>query len=329
MKTSLKLLTIVIPFFITACSKEESFFDHLDLDQDGVVSLKIPDNGEIPEYEEQRLEDELSIKEESLIKQWHGGQTDKVSFIVVDAKNQKIMRSYFGDIPQRLASISKVTTAISALENVKNVEVNKVRNMLKISHNGEASRYVRLAAKAISGLVVTAPSYTAPHSCPGAILNDEPAGEVVLAWIQSILAAVDWTGSDFDDGAGCDYDNFMSPLQTAKIFDYAAKKGAVYGGMEFKKLLSIAGTDGTWEKYNKENKGYIFAKTGTLNPTSNLAGYFLARRGGVFHEYYFAVFINRESGTTSSTNARKLLEAFLRYWVDYYSGYSGEPIKNF
>lgn len=328
MNPTSKIFYLVFFLFISACSKNDSIYQNLAPSEDGVVSFEILDDGYKPVVELPRVADVLSAKEKELVKKWHSGQENKINFIVVDAKNKKVVRSHFGETPSRLASVSKVTTAIAALENVNNIEVSKVKNMLKISHNGEASRYVRLAAKAIDGLVITAPSYSQPHSCPGAILNDEPAGEVVLAWIQSVIPTVDWTGSNFDDGAGCDYDNFMSPLQTAKVLDFASQQGPAYAGLEFKKLLSIAGVDGTWEDYNLENKGYIFAKTGTLNPTSNLAGYFIAKRGGVFYEYYFAIFVAKEGGTTSSS-ARNLMEALLRYWIDYYAAYIGEPIKDF
>ncbi len=252
-----------------------------------------------------------------------------MSFVVVNVESKAVIRSYFSESPQRLASISKITTALGALENVRNVEVPKVQNMLKISNNGEASRYVRLAAKAIDGLVIGSPHYTQAHSCPSAFLQDQQAADVVFDWIQSELPDVDWTGASFNDGAGCHYDNFMSPLQVAKILQFADKMGKVFDGKNFEDLLSVNGKDGTWKNKNLDHKGYIFAKTGTLNPNANLSGYFYAKRKGKFIKHYFSVFVQKKGGGSYSTNARKLIEGLLRYWINYYSANEGKPLAPF
>lgn len=326
------LLVLSSCLVLIGCSKHNnSVFQDLAPDEDGVISVKIPEdpNEEPLAKEPQRTTDQLSATELSLINQWHEGEVDKISFIVVDANQKKILRSYYANTPQRLASVSKITTALGALENVNNVSISKVMRMLKKSINGEASRYVRLGAKALEGYVTEADAYSAPHGCPEEFLNDEPASLIVFDWLKNEIPHVDWSGATYFDGAGCHYDNFMSPLQTVKILEYAENRGAVYAGRNFEDLLSINGQDGTWKNKNLDHKGYIFAKTGTLNPNGNLAGYFYARRNGKLHPYYFTIFVQKKGPGQYSTNARKLMEAIMRYWINYYSSHEGQPLQDF
>lgn len=321
-----KICVLVFPFLV-ACSGQESIYQDLAPEEDGTIAIEIPEDGaEAPLREPVRAVNQLAQSEVNLVDQWHEGEYDKLSFVVVRAKTRQVVKSYYSDIPQRLASVSKVTTALAALENVRNVEVPKVARMLKNSNNGEASRYVRLAAKALEGLVTPTKHYTQKASCPSEFLNDKPAAEVAFEWLISEMQNVDWAEASFNDGAGCNYNNFMTPLQTAAIFEYADNKGAVYDGKDFEDLLSINGKDGTWKNKNKEHKGYIFAKTGTLNPNANLAGYFYAKQNGQFKKYYFAVFVNKKGGGSYSTRARKLIEGLMRYWINYYSANPDDPL---
>lgn len=315
---------------VGACSAPESIFDQLKSEEDGSIAVAIPDDREesLPREPSPQI-DSLSEKEVELIDQWHEGDYDQLSFVVVEEKSNQIFKSYKANLPQRLASISKLATALAALENVRNVEVLKVAKMLKNSHNGEASRYVRLSAKALDGLELSTSHYPQAHSCPDEFLNDEPAADVVFNWLTSELAHVDWSGSDYNDGAGCHYDNFMSALQVAKILEYAALKGAAYDSKEFEELLSINGKDGTWKNKNLDDKGYIFAKTGTLNPNSNLAGYFYVKRNNQFKRFYFSIFVNKKGPGQYSTKARKLIEGLMRYWIDYYSVNDGVSLGAF
>ncbi len=324
------ILLVLFTFYLAACSQEKSIYQNLDSEQDGVIAVPIEDDDEValaPEVEIRR--DSLTQEEFDLVDEWHEGDVDKLSFVVVDVASSTIIKSYFAGQPQRLASISKLPVALTALENVRNVEVPKVQNMLKISNNGEASRYVRLGAKALSDLVIPTPHYNEAHSCPNEFLNDQPAAEVVFDWVKSQMPKVDWTAASLNDGAGCHYDNFMSAVQVSKILQLADSMGAAYDGKNFEDLLSINGVDGTWKNKNPEHKGYIFAKTGTLNPNANLSGYFYARRDGEFIKHYFSVFVNKKGGGEYSTNARKLIEGLMRYWINYYSTNTPKAIEPF
>lgn len=326
-----KLLILTLSIFLTAaCSKSDnSFYENLATDEDGIVDTEIPFDGTEGNQEAQPplvLSDTLTKAETDIAKKHHKGEMSRFSFVIVDAESGSVMRSYKAQQPRRLASVTKVSTALSALENVDGVNVDKIKSMLKSSNNGEASRYLRLSVKSLFDYVVPGNAYSEAHSCPSSISNEHKAAGLMLDWIKSEIKDVDWTGGNLKDGAGCDYGNSMTAVQMAKVLEFADSKGAAYNGLTFEKLLSISGVDGTWASYNTDHKGLVLAKTGTLNPNANLAGYFYAKRGGVMHKYYFVVFVEKDSGTTNSNNARKFIEALVRNWINYYVQQEGEAI---
>jgi D-alanyl-D-alanine carboxypeptidase len=320
--TSLFKFGILLPLlaFQVACSgHHKSIYGDLKPNEDGSIATDIPnDDDEFPVEVDTTptLPDELSSVEQKIVKDMHANQVDKFSFLVVNAKTKNVIRAHLATTPRRLASITKLSTSLAALENVNGVSYEKVGAMLKASNNGEASRYVRLAAKAIDGLVVTGGEYTAAASCPSSTAKEIPAAHSVLGWLKKQLPDVDWTDADIRDGAGCDYGNHYSALQTVYVLDLADSFGKAYGGKSFEELLSIAGVEGTWKNFNTDSKGMIFAKTGTLSPNSNLAGYFYVRRGGELHKYYFTVFVEKRVNVDSSANARKFIEALVRNWIN-------------
>ncbi len=288
-----------------------------------------PGDQDDQESEHKKKPDVLSSMEQKLVRDLHEGEEGNLSFLVVDVERSLVMRSYQAATPRRLASVSKVPTALAALEEVNNVSVTKVSRMLKSSINGEASRYVRLAGKAIAGHVTTGASYSQGASCPDAYRNDKTATKIVQQWMFQQIPNLDWAGASLNDGAGCDYGNFMSGLQIASILEWADSRGNAYAGNSFEKLLSINGVDGSWRNRNLETRGRIFAKTGTLRPNSNLAGYFYAKRNGVMKKYYFAVFVQKKGAGNYTTKARALIEGLMKYWISYYSQTEGESIENF
>ena len=317
-----------------ACSQGyKSIYSGVPEGADGVVDAVIPD-GEVDQDEEINntpqptvmLQNKLSVSEEQVVEKYYKGKSDKFSFIVADAESDKIMRNYYSDKLKRMASVTKVHTALAALETVSGVDVAKVKAMLKASNNSEASRYARLSAKAIENFVTTGASYSDAHSCPTTYKNDAPAAAIVHEWLQDNIQT-DWADSMLKDGAGCDYGNVMTALQITKVLQHADAAGAAYAGQTFEQLLSISGVDGTWANYNKDAKGMVLAKTGTLTPTSNLAGYFYAKRNGQMKKYYFALLVDKDS--SSSSTARTFIEAMVRHWISYYSQQEGTPLADF
>lgn len=314
------VLLPLLVFQIACAKKSQSIYGALPADEDGSIAADIPVE-EDPEFPNEvdtvpTLPDELSTVEQKLTKDLYSNQTSKFSFLVVNAKTGDVIRSHLATTPRRLASVTKVSTSVAALENVNNISFDKVAAMLKASNNGEASRYVRLAAKAIDGFTVTGGEYSAAASCPSSTAKELPAARSAFGWIKKQRPDVDWTGADVRDGAGCDYGNQFTALQTVYVLQLADSFGSSYGGKTFEQLLSIAGVDGTWKSHNTDSKGKIFAKTGTLSPNSNLAGYFYANRGGVAHKYYFTIFVEKRVGVDTSEKARKFIEALVRNWIN-------------
>jgi len=303
--------------------------------EDGIVDVEVPaeepDSAEpAPNYQDWvglMDADKLTSEELQLIQRYHNGQVDKISFAIVDAEGDTIQRLYKGTTPRLLASVTKLFTAITSLENVRGVEVPKVKAMLKTSDNAAASRYVRLAAKALTGLETEGSPNTGHSSCPSqASLDQEhPAAATVFDWIQKNVPSNSWAGAALKDGAGCDYGNFMSPIQVAQTLRFADRQGKAYAGQNFEQLLSISGVDGTWRSRNRDAKGRVLAKTGTLRAASNLSGYFYAQRGGKMHKYYFSVLVSKSS-SQNPTETRTMIEGLVRYWLQYYNQNTGTPI---
>ncbi len=295
---------------------------------DGVIEFELPTTSEENEISDPQLyhdwpvktsRDQLTSQELKLIQRYHEGQTDRISFTIVEAKSQTMRRSYLGETPRLLASVTKLPTALAALESVRNVDVNKIRSMLKSSDNAEASRYVRLAARAIADFDTPGAPFTGASSCPSAsrLEQEHPAANIVFNWVQNAIPRVDWSQGALKDGAGCDYGNYLTPLQLMHLLRYADQKGAAFNGMTFEELLSISGVDGTWKNRNQDAKGRVLAKTGTLRLASNLTGYFYVKKNNKLEKYYFSVLVSR-SGSQSSGNARAMIEELVRYWLEYF-----------
>ncbi|MEM7646358.1 MAG: D-alanyl-D-alanine carboxypeptidase [Pseudomonadota bacterium] len=333
------ILLVFLPLLLmgVACAPiHSSIYDELPTDEngeplDGVIAVDVEDNqDEFPDLEDTQPEyqDQLSKAERQIIDERHEGEDEKISFLVVNAETQTVVRSFRAQQPRRLASVTKVSTALAALNEVNNVSVSKVRTMLKTSNNAEASRYVRLAAKAIEDHETPGSHSTSAHGCSSVIKYEKETATIVLDWIKALKPDVDWSEASLNDGAGCSYDNFMSATQTVHILSAADEFGEKYDGQSFEDLLSISGVDGTWRRFNNESKGRIFAKTGTLRPNSNLAGYFYVNRDGKDVKYYFTVFVEKK-GSSYSQKARKLIEALVRQWMGQLKKEEGLSLYSF
>lgn len=329
-----KVLCFLILSLSVACSQNQrSIYGDLGPEEDGIVDSEIPqdnpDDSSGPSEPEPPLvlPDTLTKAEADIVRVYHKNQLSRFSFIVIDAEKNAVLRSYHSLQPRRLASVTKIATSITALENVDGANISKVSAMLKSSNNGEASRYLRLAAKALANYIVPGSGYTESSSCPTTeVKNEAKAAEIMFDWLQSQIPDADWSEGALMDGAGCNYGNFLNALQITKLLRFADSKGAAFGGKSFESLLSISGVDGTWASKNKDHKGQVLAKTGTLNPNANLAGYFYARRDGVLKKYYFAVLVEKDSGSENAAAARTFIEQLVRNWINYFSKQEGEAL---
>lgn len=120
-----------------------------------------------------------------------------------------------------------------------------------------------------------------------------------LAGLTKVLTAAGLprTGFDFSDGSGMSSYNRVSPRATVTLLRWAA--GQPWSAA-WRASLPVAGIDGTLRRRFTETplKGALIAKTGTLNATNALAGYFVAASG---REMVFAIYANDNPGDVSAT----------------------------
>jgi len=120
-----------------------------------------------------------------------------------------------------------------------------------------------------------------------------------VAQVQSVLekAGVPRTAWDLSDGSGMSSYNRVSPRSSVTLLRWVS---AQPWAAQFRETLPIAGVDGTLSRRFKGTplEGKVFAKTGTLNATNALAGYFTAASGKT---YTFAFYANDVPGDVSAT----------------------------
>ncbi len=132
-----------------------------------------------------------------------------------------------------------------------------------------------------------------------------------VAQVEKVLVAAGLprTAWDFSDGSGMSSYNRVSPRGSVKLLRWVA---AQPWGAQFRDTLPIGGVDGTLAKRFKGTplEGKVFAKTGTLNATNALAGYFTGASG---RNYTFAFYANDvpqdASGTKYMDDALNLVAA--------------------
>ncbi|OSZ69324.1 D-alanyl-D-alanine carboxypeptidase/D-alanyl-D-alanine-endopeptidase [Sphingomonas sp. IBVSS2] len=120
-----------------------------------------------------------------------------------------------------------------------------------------------------------------------------------VARVGKMLAAagVPRTAWDFSDGSGMSSYNRVSPRGSVLLLRWVAVQP---WGAQFRDTLPIGGVDGTLARRFKGTplEGKVFAKTGTLNATNALAGYFTAASGKT---YTFAFYANDVPQDASAT----------------------------
>ena len=101
-------------------------------------------------------------------------------------------------------------------------------------------------------------------------------------------AAIPREGYDFADGSGMSTYNRVSPRATVGLLRWGA---AQPWGASWRASFPIAGVDGTLRRrfVGTPLQGNLWAKTGTLNATNALGGYFKAASG---QELTFAFYAN-------------------------------------
>ena len=105
------------------------------------------------------------------------------------------------------------------------------------------------------------------------------------------------------DGSGLSRYNLFTPQD----FVYLLKK--IKDEFDWKRIQNIlpTGGEGTLSSYYKSEKGYIFAKTGTLSNNCALSGYLITKKNKVL---IFSILVNNYK--TGATPIRRSVEGFLQ-----------------
>ncbi|MBA3940302.1 MAG: D-alanyl-D-alanine carboxypeptidase/D-alanyl-D-alanine-endopeptidase [Sphingopyxis sp.] len=113
----------------------------------------------------------------------------------------------------------------------------------------------------------------ARHTGSGSIAD----GQAVMRRVMG-EAGLPATGYSFADGSGMSSYNRISPRAAVGLLNWIARQP---WGMAWRGTLPIAGHDGTLQNRFKGTilEGKLFAKTGSLNASRALSGYFVTRSG--------------------------------------------------
>ncbi len=111
------------------------------------------------------------------------------------------------------------------------------------------------------------------------------------------------------DGSGLSRYNLFSPQDFVTILH---KMKTEFGMPRIKNILATGG-EGTISNYYVKDKGFIYAKTGTLSGVVALSGFLYTKKG---KELIFSVLVNNHQG--SATEVRRAVEKFIEGVRDKY-----------
>lgn len=111
------------------------------------------------------------------------------------------------------------------------------------------------------------------------------------------------------DGSGLSRYNLFSPQDLVFIFN---KMKNDFGVDRIKNILAT-GNEGTLRNYYVAEKGYIFAKTGTLSGVVSISGFLYTRKNKLL---IFSVLVNNHN--SSATKVRRAVEKFIEEIRDRY-----------
>jgi D-alanyl-D-alanine carboxypeptidase/D-alanyl-D-alanine-endopeptidase (penicillin-binding protein 4) len=131
--------------------------------------------------------------------------------------------------------------------------------------------------------------------------------EVVNGWLAS--HGFDRRRIHLEDGNGLSRYNWIAPAMTARLLLHAYRNPAF---AEFRStLVGAPGSDGKLDRFGKGWEGRLFAKTGTLEGVSAVAGYLKADSGKWL---IFAVAANNFEAQNG--DAQKYFGPLLRSWAE-------------
>jgi D-alanyl-D-alanine carboxypeptidase/D-alanyl-D-alanine-endopeptidase (penicillin-binding protein 4) len=131
-----------------------------------------------------------------------------------------------------------------------------------------------------------------------------------LAIVRDMLARAGLrrTDYDFSDGSGMSTYNRVTPRGVVTLLRWAATQP---WGAAWRATFPVAGVDGTLARRFRGTalEGRLFAKTGSLNATSALSGYLIARSGRTLTFSFYANDVPDGASATAAMDAALVLIA--------------------
>ncbi|MEW6055333.1 MAG: D-alanyl-D-alanine carboxypeptidase/D-alanyl-D-alanine-endopeptidase [Bdellovibrionota bacterium] len=168
----------------------------------------------------------------------------------------------------------------------------------------------------------------------GKAVRYQDAVSSVSNWIKSRFPGADWTNYVGDNGSGLSVTARVTPLQMLEVLKFSEK--ASYAGRSYLSLLPISGWKGTLRKRlsTPDTAFSVWAKTGTVNYSSALAGFLFSKSK---RKYLFVVFVtdfpkraafdaissrasedDLEAAERWIKQARKTQDALISSWISKY-----------
>jgi D-alanyl-D-alanine carboxypeptidase/D-alanyl-D-alanine-endopeptidase (penicillin-binding protein 4) len=166
---------------------------------------------------------------------------------------------------------------------------------------------------------------SAGQKVAGHSVSQSEAAAFLVDWLKQKIPATDWSGYVAENGSGLNPHGRVTPNQELAILRYA--DGKRFDGKTFLSLLPIAGWKGSLRKRmgDPHLAFSVWAKTGTMNYTSALAGYFFAHSK---KKYAFVIFITDPKGSNDpkgsgepalwTQKAREIQDRLLARWINLY-----------
>jgi D-alanyl-D-alanine carboxypeptidase len=236
-----------------------------------------------------------------------------VGFAIYDRNAGRIVASHNLDRSFNLASTTKLFTmdAVGAAfrgDPILRAHRSELSRILRTSDNRRASLWMLLARQRISGRGVdyVRDNALVTGNCYGGPLRSARQREAELEAATAFFEvhrrayAIDWTGSQLVDGAGCErglwpgHEDRMTPRQYLTVLDSLRQRD--FGGWNAFELMPQMRSDGAVLADNviladALRQNLIVWKTGTdALGIKNIAGYI--SNGGDPFAYYFVMFIN-------------------------------------
>jgi D-alanyl-D-alanine carboxypeptidase/D-alanyl-D-alanine-endopeptidase (penicillin-binding protein 4) len=147
----------------------------------------------------------------------------------------------------------------------------------------------------------------------GAEFRGSGTNEAGLQVVKEFLveAGIDNEKVRLNDGCGLSRENMITPRFQTSLLQFLSQR---YYFDLFRNTLAVSGTDGTLKNRLKATdlRGSIYAKTGTLNGVTTLAGYMTTKSG---RNLVFSIFANRAHATA---RVKKTIDEICSLFVNLY-----------